>query len=111
MLGGEVVFVTAGAVGVRTDSMWLAAMSVPDYRPPTWPGGDIPKQMHLDLAVTDLQAAAAEAQRLGARPAAEQPAPEHRRVLLDPAGHPFCLTTQVPREARRPPAEGRPNSA
>lgn len=41
-----------------------------------------------------------EAERLGARPAPEQPAPEHRRVLLDPAGHPFCLTTQVPREAR-----------
>jgi hypothetical protein len=56
----------------------------------------VPKQLHLDLAVTDLDAAQSEAQRLGAAPAAVQPAPDRRRVLLDPAGHPFCLTTQIP---------------
>ncbi len=100
MLGGDVAFTTATAVGVRTDAMWLAAIRVPDYRPPTWPGGDVPKQMHLDLGVTDLEAAVAEAQRLGARLAPHQPSPDRWRVLLDPAGHPFCLTTQIPREAR-----------
>jgi len=52
--------------------------------------------MHLDLAVDDLDQAEAEALRLGARPAAEQPAPDRWRVLLDPAGHPFCLSTQIP---------------
>lgn len=41
-------------------------------------------------------AAGAEAIRLGARRAAEQPAPDRYRVLLDPAGHPFCLSTQIP---------------
>lgn len=97
MLGGEIRFTTANSVGVRTDSVWLAAIRIPDYRPPTWPTGDVPKQMHLDLAVTDLGAAVAEAERLGARPAEHQPAPEHRRILLDPAGHPFCLTAQVPK--------------
>jgi Glyoxalase-like domain len=100
MLGGEVMFTTATAVGVRTDGVWLAAMHVPDYRPPSWPTGDIPKQMHFDLGVTNLDAAVAEAERLGARPAAEQPAPERWRVLLDPAGHPFCLTTEIPPEAQ-----------
>jgi Glyoxalase-like domain len=100
MLGGEVMFTTTSAVGVRTDGVWLVAMHIPDYRPPTWPGGDIPKQMHLDLGVTDLDAAVAEAERMGARLVPEQPAPEQWRVLLDPAGHPFCLTTQVPREAQ-----------
>ena len=99
MLGGEVTFTTADAVGVRTDSIRLAAMRVADHRPPTWPESDVPKQIHLDLGVTDLDAAVAEAERLGGRPAAEQPAPEHRRILLDPAGHPFCLTTRIPREA------------
>jgi hypothetical protein len=42
----------------------------------------------------------AEAERLGARPAATQPAPDRWRVMFDPAGHPFCLTTQIPPEAR-----------
>lgn len=98
MVGGEIVFTTPSAVGVRSEAVQIAAMRVPDHRPPTWPTGDVPKQIHLDLAVTDLDAAVAEAERLGARPAAEQPAPEHRRILLDPAGHPFCLTSQVPRE-------------
>lgn len=100
MLGGEVKFSHATAVGVQTDWMWLAAIEVPQYRPPTWPEGDVPKQMHLDIGVTDLEAAVAEAEGLGARPAPFQPAPALRRVLLDPAGHPFCLTTQIPPEAR-----------
>jgi len=99
MLGGEIRFESAAAVGVRTDWVWLAAMKVADYHPPTWPEADVPKQIHLDLSVSDLTAAVDEAERLGATPAAFQPAPDLRRILLDPAGHPFCLTTQVPREA------------
>jgi hypothetical protein len=99
LLGGEVTFTTATAVGVRTPWMSLAAIRIPDYRPPTWPDADVPKQFHLDVGVTDLEAAAAEAERLGARPASHQPAPELRRVLFDPAGHPFCLTTQIPKAA------------
>jgi hypothetical protein len=47
--------------------------------------------VHLDLAVSDLDAAEAEAIRLGARRAGEQPHPTRWRVMLDPAGHPFCL--------------------
>jgi hypothetical protein len=80
--------------------MWIAAIHVDGYRPPTWPSGEVPKQMHLDLGVSDLDAAVAEAERLGARQASHQAAPDRHRVLLDPAGHPFCLTTQVPRDAR-----------
>jgi len=99
MLGGEVIFTHDAAVGVRADGMLLAAVQVEDYRAPSWPDDEIPKQMHLDLGVTDLDGAVADAQRLGARLADEQPAPEQRRVLFDPAGHPFCLTTQIPVEA------------
>ena len=100
MLGGEIKFSRPNTVGVRTDWVWLAAMRVDDYRPPTWPEGDVPKQIHLDLGVSDLETAVAEAEQLGARQASFQPAPDLRRVLLDPAGHPFCLTTQIPVEAR-----------
>jgi hypothetical protein len=46
--------------------------------------------MHFDFQVGDLDAAVADAVALGATPAAEQPR-ENVRVLLDPAGHPFCL--------------------
>ncbi len=47
-------------------------------------------------ATSNLEAAEAEALRLGARKAANQPAPDRWRVLFDPAGHPFCFTTQIP---------------
>jgi hypothetical protein len=100
MLGGEIAFSNATTVGIRTDWVWLSALKVPDYVAPTWPGGEVPKQIHLDLDVTDLDAAVAEAERLGARVAPVQPAPDRWRVLLDPAGHPFCLTTQIPPVAR-----------
>lgn len=100
MLGGEIGFATERAVGVRTDWVWLAAMKVDDYVPPTWPDSQVPKQIHLDLAVTDLGAAVAEAEALGATSATVQPDPERHRVLLDPAGHPFCLTTAIPEAAR-----------
>jgi hypothetical protein len=99
MLGGTIMFTRAAAVGVRTDWVWLSAIAIPDCRPPTWPEADVPQQIHLDLAVTDLETAVAEAEGLGARQAAFQPAPNDRRILLDPAGHPFCLTTQIPPEA------------
>jgi Glyoxalase-like domain len=100
MLDGEIMFTNTTIVVIRTDWVWLTALKVPDYVAPTWPGGDVPQQIHLDLAVTELEAAVAEAERLGARIAQVQPAPDRWRVLLDPAGHPFCLTTQIPPEAQ-----------
>jgi hypothetical protein len=100
MLGGEIAFTNGTTVGIRTDWVWLSALKVDGYVAPTWPDSEVPKQIHLDLAVTDLEAAVAEAERLGARSAPVQPAPDRWRVLLDPAGHPFCLTTEIPPEAR-----------
>ena len=46
--------------------------------------------MHFDFQVADLDLAVAEAVALGATVADDQPN-EHVRVLLDPAGHPFCV--------------------
>jgi Glyoxalase-like domain len=96
LVGGEIAFASADFVAVKTEQSWLAAVRVPNYQPPSWPDGGLPKQMHLDLAAADLDEAEAEAIRLGARRPDEQPAPERWRVLLDPAGHPFCLSTQIP---------------
>ena len=47
-------------------------------------------QLHLDIGVEELDAAVARAEALGARQAEWQPQ-DDVRVLLDPAGHPFCL--------------------
>jgi len=46
--------------------------------------------MHLDVSVSDLDAAAARAVALGAREADHQPQPSMWRVLLDPAGIRFA---------------------
>lgn len=71
---------------------YLAVQRSPEHEPPTWPAepGRQQRQVHLDVEVLDLDEAVAGALRLGAGLATHQPQPS-RRVLLDPAGHPFCL--------------------
>jgi Glyoxalase-like domain len=64
--------------------------------PPSWPEGPQHQQLHLDFAVEELDRATDAAVALGATPASHQPAPEQWRVLLDPVGHPFCLTAVRP---------------
>ncbi len=63
-----------------------------DYIPPVWPTAPGEQQMmlHLDIAVEELEAGVAWAVDAGAKLADYQPQ-EHVRVMLDPAGHPFCL--------------------
>ena len=98
MLGGDVMYTEGPNVGIRTDLVWLCLMGVADYKAPTWPVEDVPKQIHLDLAADYLDSAVAKAVRLGARPASKQLTPDEWRVMLDPAGHPGCLTTHIPSE-------------
>ncbi|MFJ4004942.1 VOC family protein [Streptomyces sp. NPDC090023] len=66
-----------------------------DYRRPTWPSASQEKQAHIDLGVDDLDAARARLLALGAVEPEFQPDPDRWRVLLDPAGHPFCVSTLV----------------
>jgi catechol 2,3-dioxygenase-like lactoylglutathione lyase family enzyme len=61
-----------------------------DYLPPTWPTNERGQQLHLDLTVKDLPAAIAFAKSLGATESPEQYG-KNWHILLDPAGHPFCL--------------------
>ncbi|MDQ4037485.1 MAG: VOC family protein [Actinomycetota bacterium] len=73
----------------------LSFQAEADHVPPVWPAGaDDQQQMqlHLDIRVEDLVAAAAWAVECGARLAEFQPQ-DDVRVFLDPAGHPFCLFT------------------
>ncbi len=66
------------------------------YRAPEWPDAGSAKRFHLDLRVSDLARAEAEARKLGATVPQFQPGGERWRVMLDPAGHPFCLVPQRP---------------
>ncbi len=75
------------------DSHTYLAFALDDlHEPPVWPSQpDRPgQQLHLDIGVSDLDAAVQDAVGLGARVADFQPQ-DDVRVLLDPAGHPFCL--------------------
>ena len=63
-----------------------------EYVRPVWPSGPGDQQMmvHLDISADDLAAAVSWALDAGAVLAEHQP--QHDvRVMLDPAGHPFCL--------------------
>ncbi|WP_327153556.1 VOC family protein [Streptomyces tubercidicus] len=66
-----------------------------DYRRPTWPDSSQEKQAHIELGVDDLDAAQTHLLSLGATKPEFQPDPDRWRVLLDPAGHPFCISTLV----------------
>lgn len=88
-------------------SGWIA-MSGPDggpgvsfqaeewYEPPAWPevDGRPTKMMHFEVGTDDLQAAIDLIIESGGRPAPHQPPDRDQTqlcVMLDPAGHPFCL--------------------
>jgi catechol 2,3-dioxygenase-like lactoylglutathione lyase family enzyme len=62
------------------------------YTAPVWPSaaGKQHITVHLDIAVKNLDVAVAWAIEAGATLADYQPQ-ENVRVMLDPAGHPFCL--------------------
>jgi len=62
------------------------------YERPVWPAvrGSQQMMLHLDIGVTDVESAVTDAIALGATLHEHQPQ-DDVRVLLDPAGHPFCL--------------------
>lgn len=69
----------------------------PDYEPPVWPDkpGEQRQMAHLDFAVDNLEEAVEHAVKCGAAVAAEQFS-DSWRVMIDPAGHPFCLCGMRP---------------
>ena len=77
-------------------SIFLVFQQATDYTRPEWPPVDGRQRpmMHFDFQVGDLDDAVGEAVALGATLAEHQPQ-ENVRVLLDPAGHPFCLCVET----------------
>ena len=74
-----------------------------EYRPPRWPNPEHPQQLHLDLPVSNLEAAEELTLRLGATRLQDK---GEYRSYADPVGHPFCLY----RDAAEGEQAGRPLS-
>jgi catechol 2,3-dioxygenase-like lactoylglutathione lyase family enzyme len=86
------------SIGDPTETVHLNFQAEEWYQPPVWPerAGAPHKMMHFEILVDDMEAAVAHAFDAGATVANPQPAdrdPSELRVMLDPAGHPFCLFT------------------
>jgi catechol 2,3-dioxygenase-like lactoylglutathione lyase family enzyme len=104
LLGYEVVGRYPARPGMPEGDGWMMLRSTdpagvklsfqfePGYEPPIWPPapGEPQMMLHLDIAAQDLEAAVEWALSVGATLAEHQPQ-ERVRVMLDPAGHPFCL--------------------
>ncbi|MFJ4701340.1 VOC family protein [Streptomyces sp. NPDC088768] len=80
-------------IGTPDGAQRLGFQRAAEFRRPSWPGDD--KQLHLDFGVADLAEAERELTALGATKPEHQPGGDKWVVLLDPAGHPFCVTTMV----------------
>jgi glyoxalase superfamily protein len=81
-----------GALDFGEGVAYLSVQRAEVYEPPVWPPepGKPGMQLHLDVEVADLDEAVEHALELGATLADFQPQ-DDVRVMLDPAGHPFCL--------------------
>lgn len=96
LLDLDVMFESEDFIALKGAGIYLTVQRVEEHQPTDWPGTGVPKQMHLELAVSDLDDAEARAIAIGAMKPESQPSAELWRVLVDPAGHPFCLTTLIP---------------
>ena len=94
--GIAVGFESPGFAAINMGNVWLTANYVEHHVAPTWPDATVPKQMHLEFSVSDLDASERTVLSLGARKCTTQPNAESWRVFSDPAGHLFCLTTLIP---------------
>lgn len=76
---------------------WITFQQVDDYVPPVWPATVNRQQQmaHLDFHVKDVEEAVKHALSCGAA-MSEMQLEDGWRVMIDPAGHPFCLLPQPP---------------
>lgn len=79
-----------GAVSTNDGTVEIWFQEVEDYLPPTWPSQTRGQQVHLDLAVADVDEAVRVAQEMGGKLTDPQEG-FHHPIILDPAGHPICL--------------------
>lgn len=91
LLGGEVTYADENYALAKVGDLRLGFGKVEGWKAPGWPNTSGTKQFHLDVSVEDPEASVEPVCALGATKPSHQPG-EGWVVLLDPAGHPFCLT-------------------
>jgi catechol 2,3-dioxygenase-like lactoylglutathione lyase family enzyme len=96
LLGKPITYADEDFVVVADDdrTSGLGFQRAPGHRAPTWPGTEVPQQIHFDVMVDDQDEAHERVVALGAIPLPGD------HVYADPAGHPFCL---IPRPGWAPP--------
>lgn len=95
LLGWEKTLSGGGWAGIHSpQGVILAFQTVENYVPPVWPWKDGAQQQmaHIDFKVGDLRKAEQHALDCGAT-RAETQYYDTSTVMLDPQGHPFCLST------------------
>jgi catechol 2,3-dioxygenase-like lactoylglutathione lyase family enzyme len=90
LLGWEVTYDGGGMAAVEGDGHTLYFAELEGYEAQGWPSDA--KQFHLDLRDPDPAAATERAVSAGASVPDFQPGGDRWTVLLDPAGHPFCIS-------------------
>jgi len=93
--GGEITRMDGDSAWLTVGGVTVIFREVEGYQPPTWSSPDVPMQIHLDFVVEDLDRAERLLHQHGATTADYQPHPDKGRVMLDPAGHPFCIGRRV----------------
>lgn len=91
--GGRISFSDDAWATIRCPGGRIDFQTAPGHVRPNWPDDASSMQVHLDFDVDDLDATEARVLAAGATKFEVQPN-DHCRVFADPAGHPFCLTTQ-----------------
>lgn len=76
---------------------WITFQQVDDYVAPVWPAtaNEQQQMVHLDFHVENVEEAVAYALSCGAK-MADMQYEDLWRVMIDPAGHPFCLLPPPP---------------
>jgi catechol-2,3-dioxygenase len=95
LLGGRVLWHSVDSAAIEARGIVLVMQRVANYVPPVWPGASV---VHFDFAPppgSTLDQCVAGALDAGAQLTAHQVDPRWV-VLLDPAGHPFCVTSVTP---------------
>lgn len=94
LLGWEKVISNGEYAAIRTPQ-GMVFQTVENYVSPVWPWQEDKQQQmaHIDFHVDNLSEAVEHALKCGAK-ISEVQYYESSTVMFDPAGHPFCLSTE-----------------
>ncbi len=90
-------FTVLANINLKGFPTWITFQQVDNYVPPVWPAttGEQQQMEHLDFHVENVEEAVEYALSCGAT-MSEIQYDERWRVMIDPAGHPFCLLPPPP---------------